>query len=431
VKGIATRTNGRYAFVYDGVDLRSKVIPHLVAALTPSIENVAAELSGVTDQQTLQNPIQPLIAGNLSTLFFSCHGSASQIIVSGTQEGRDVNYHIPQILHCFDPSIVNAVSKYVDLIALIELEQKISRTEQGTVMYDYLVRMAIAISVRSGILCEYTSFVGIETRSASVPEKPRIFVWSGKKQGYLSIELDPNDTNPSQTILTAVASKMSRSSDEIHIEFPGNSCADFHDCQVLFCRLVSREEIQICVKSLTGRRITIEINSEATIEELKAKVTDHEGSPPEQQRLIFGGTQLEDGDLLSDYSIRKDSTVHLVLRLRGGGSPMVISELAPATKQNDVCEILENHSIEGFWTNADGMMAKSGLDEPPILPIVGPEVTAKALATVLALAILRKRYSEQQEMWSLLELKALKWLTRIVEGIDWLGIIDSIVATLP
>lgn len=59
VKGIANRTNGRYDFVYDGVDLRSQVIPHLVAALTPSVENVAAELSGVTDQQILQNPIQP------------------------------------------------------------------------------------------------------------------------------------------------------------------------------------------------------------------------------------------------------------------------------------------------------------------------------------------------------------------------------------
>jgi hypothetical protein len=102
VKGIATRTNGRYGSVYDDVDLRSRIIPHLVAALTRSIENVSAELSGVTDQQILQNPIQPLIAGNLSVLLFSCQGSASQVLVSATQEGRDVQYIVNQIARCTD-----------------------------------------------------------------------------------------------------------------------------------------------------------------------------------------------------------------------------------------------------------------------------------------------------------------------------------------
>jgi hypothetical protein len=91
-----------------------------VGALTPSVENVAAELSDVNDQQILQNPIQPLMAGNLSTLFFSCHGSPSQVIVTGTQDRRDVHYSIPHISQCSDPSIVNGISKYADLIALID-----------------------------------------------------------------------------------------------------------------------------------------------------------------------------------------------------------------------------------------------------------------------------------------------------------------------
>ena len=82
---------------------------------------------------------------------------------------------------------------------------------------------------------------------------------------------------------------------------------------------IPRGGMQLFVKTLTGKTVSIEVEEGESIEDVKAKIAEKEGIPPEQQRLIFGGQQLQDSKTLDDYNVGDDATLHLVLRLRGGG----------------------------------------------------------------------------------------------------------------
>jgi hypothetical protein len=430
VKGIANRTNGRYDFVCNGVDLRSKVIGHLSAATTASIENVEIHVSGVGSQHQLESPIQPLITGDLSTIFIRCQqlSGDSSVLLTGMENDRNIEYVSRTMPFCDDQSMIDAVAKYAASIEITDLQRQVSTHVGNTAQMNEMIRLIKTISVSSGILSPYTSFVGIVTQTAFRRSR-RVFVWCGFKLCDICVELDPDDSNPCETIHRAVQSKLESPSDLLRIDFGRQ---DFHDCQVLRGYLTATEETEVFVKNLSGNQITIVIEPTETVLDFKMKIQAEQGLPPDQQRLIFYGKQLIDEELMGMYLLGpRTKLFHMVLRLRGGGLPEVMeSELERAQKEKDISSFLDGHSAEGFWGDSIQMMAKSGLTEPPMLPQITSDNAEKVLATVLAIALLRKRYSDEVGLWRLLEQKALQWLKRIDSRVNWSEIIHRVVELL-
>ncbi|CAI2374388.1 unnamed protein product [Moneuplotes crassus] len=191
--------------------------------------------------------------------------------------------------------------------------------------------------------------------------------------------------------------------------------------------------INIKVKTLTGKNLSIDINTADTISVLKDSIQDVEGIPPDQQRLIYAGMQLEDERTLGEYEIYDGQTLHLVLRLRGGGgneeSPIDTNfqgDSAQVPVTNTYKEFIALQNVNGSWNNKIlglvGLTKDQVYDATPenIKSLGDKQLVVMIMLTWIGINRIKTLFPDKEKEWKLVIRKAINFIkTQTASSIDY------------
>ena len=384
VKSIGQFGNGFVDFVLSGDDMRSKVINQL----SKSIDGFCNVQISVENNENIE--IVPPLAESKTPLnepatfyFMSSQEITDKLNVRIDVEGKREPIIIPmksfpsspRATKTFQFSFNNENLKFLrNLDQTQEIKRKITQ-----------------LSIEYKILCPYTAFVGVQMYS-SEEEEQRI--------KELIHDYKAREEKARKDIINSL----------------------YNGCMTIF------------VSSMTGRISTIFVDPTTRVEDVKLKIFSKIGQNPENQRLIYAGRHLEDGCTLQDYSIHKDSIIHLVSKLRGGGGDYLPARTFCKVNAEDIVSIVSEQKVEGCWNNIPSFFSKS--DDQKVKDAIqkvqrwakGKRFQRnenKVVGTVVSLLYMVSFKKEFHKIWELVYQKALKWLISVNQTINWEAIIKS------
>lgn len=374
VEGIARESNGHSDFVTDQDDISDKVIPQLEASLVPSFEHVSVSIEGIDSFEVSPYPLPPFVPGSINTFIVkkSDEISSSHILISGdycgtvedivcSVESNEIEIRDFEILFNFEQ--------------MKSLESCLRRNKQeSSSSRESTIKQITDLSLSSGILCSYTSFVGVSNKKYREKYEPVL-------HGNMCMRCAP----PMDMITK------------------GYSCPQGMPA-MSYCR--------------TAHSINCCSNDFAVCENSQFVAAPPPPMKKKSHKKSTGGSWL---------FCKSKSSVKQCESLSEAVPPPNAARTNDEETKFTLNSITKLQNFNGYWEDAQSLFSISGdiIEFPECIKVISVSESERnrVFATIVALRLLHQHFSDKQHVWKLIENKSLEWLRSIDSSINWESLI--------